>query len=105
MTLTLDIYPGGRERQMGTAVEHHMAHLLTGGIAVNQIDGMMVIKLDPVFVQFLRHRCQIIMEHGEKGHVIPAEMGAENDGRRHIRLGKALCPGLDLIHIVMIRPV
>ena len=90
---------------MGTAMGHHPAQFLPGIIAVDKVHAMVVVKLDTVAVQFLRHGGKVVVEQGQVWDIVPTEMGAEDHCRRYICFGKALCPALDSVHIVRVGPV
>ena len=95
--------PGWAEGR--SAVLHDTAHLLHGIIAVNQRNRVVVKKLDTVFVQFLRHGGHIVVKLGKMREKVPAEMGTEKHSSGNTGTGKSLCPGLDFIQIIRIRPV
>ena len=90
---------------MRTAVQHHVAHLLTGVIAVNEIDRMAVVQLNAVLVQLLRHGSDMIVQQGEIGEIVPPEMGAEQNGCGHVCPCRLLGSPFDPLQAVVIGPV
>ena len=95
----------GAEGQMRTAVQHHMAHFLPGAVPMGEVYGVMVKKLDAVFVQLLGYGSDVIVQQRKYRQEIPAEMSAEEHRRRYTGFCEAFCPGLDFVQIVGIRPV
>ena len=82
---------------MGAAVDHHPAHFLPGAVAVGEIHGMMVEKLDAVLMELLRHSGNIVMKQRKHRKKIPSEVSTKEHGGGNTRLGKAFCTGFDAV--------
>ena len=96
---------GRTERQMRAAVKHNMAHFFHCMITVNQVDGVMVIQLDPIFMQFFCNGSNIVVQLGEKGQIVPAEMRAEINSGSDFRFCEAFRTAANAFHRIMIGPV